>query len=76
MVTSFKQVITKLGGPAQFGRLTGMSSGAAKQAQRRDSIAAEWFSATARAAQENGLSEITEARLAELAEMKRTGIAA
>lgn len=76
MVNSFKDVITVLGGPAKFGRLTGMTAGAAKQAQRRDSIAAEWFTATARAAQDSGLAEITEARLAELAEVKRTGIAA
>jgi hypothetical protein len=72
MINSFKDVIAELGGPAKFGRLTGMGPGAAKQAQRRDSIAAKWFSATARVAQEGGLSDITEARLAEMA-ANRTG---
>jgi hypothetical protein len=72
MVNSFKDIIVKLGGPAEFGRAVGMTPGAAKQAQRRNSIAAEWFAATARAAQSAGLAEITEARLAELAERKRT----
>ena len=72
MVQSFKDIIEKFGGPSMFGRAVGMTPGAAKQAGRRDSIAAEWFSATARAAHERGFGEITEARLAELAEQRRT----
>lgn len=71
MVQSFKHVIQIFGGPAEFGRAVGMTPGAAKQAGRRDSLAAEWFSAIARAAQERGHSDITEARLAELAEQRR-----
>lgn len=76
MVQSFKDVITKFGGPAKFGRAVGMSPGAAKQAGRRDSLAAEWFSATARAAVDLGHGDITEKRLAEIAEQRRTKQAA
>lgn len=76
MVSSFTDVIDVFDGPAAFARAVGMSAGAAKQARRRDSLAAEWFSATARAAHDRGLSEITEKRLAEIAEAKRTGLAA
>lgn len=76
MVQSFKDVIEKFGGPAKFGRAVGMSPGAAKQAGRRDSLAAEWFSATARAASDLGHGDITEKRLAEIAEQRRTKQAA
>jgi len=71
MVNSISEVIEKFGGPADFGRAVGMSAGAAKQAKRRDSLAAEWFAATARAAHERGFRDITEARLAQLAELRR-----
>lgn len=76
MVQSFKDVIEAFGGPAKFGRAVGMTPGAAKQAGRRDSLAAEWFSATARAAHGIGRKEITEKRLAEIAEQRRTKQAA
>ncbi len=46
-------------------------AGAAKQARRRDSLAAEWFAATARAAQEKGLDCITTDVLSEIAEKRR-----
>lgn len=72
MISSFSDVIESFDGPAAFAREVGMTSGAAKQAKRRDSLAAEWFSATARAASRKGLHEITEKRLAEIAESKRT----
>lgn len=72
MVNTFSDVIERFDGPAAFAREVGMSAGAAKQAKRRDSIAAEWFAATARAAQRRGLKEITIKRLAEIAEAKRT----
>lgn len=72
MVNSFSEVIERFNGPAAFARAVGMSAGAAKQAKRRDSLSAEWFAATARAAQDRGLREITVKRLAELAEQKRT----
>lgn len=71
MVNTFADVIDRLGGPASFARKIGTTAGAAKQAKRRDSIAAEWFTATVRAAREEGLSEITADRLAEIAAKKR-----
>lgn len=71
MITSFTDVIKSFDGPAAFAREVGMTAGAAKQANRRDSLAAEWFSATARAAKRRGIAEITEKRLAEIAESKR-----
>lgn len=76
MISSFSEIISALGGPAAFGRAVQMTPGAAKQSQRRDSIAPEWWGATIRAAQEAGLEGVTERRLIELAEQKRTGVAA
>jgi hypothetical protein len=71
MLHSFSQVIDQFGGPAAYAREVGMTAGAAKQAKRRDSLAAEWFAATARAAHERGLRDITEKTLAEIAERRR-----
>lgn len=71
MVNSFADVIERFNGPAAFAREVGMTPGAAKQAKRRDSLSAEWFAATASAAQRKGLSEITLDRLAELAQRRR-----
>lgn len=48
-----------------------MERGTAKQARRRNSISADWFSATARAAEQDGHEDINEATLAELAERRR-----
>jgi hypothetical protein len=67
---SFSQIIDLFGGPADFARAVGMTPGAAKQAKRRDSINAEWFASTARAAAANDLP-VTVETLAELAERKR-----
>lgn len=71
MLQSFASVIDSFEGPASFARAVGMTPGAAKQARRRDSLAAEWFSATARAARQKGLPHITETALADLAEKRR-----
>lgn len=71
MVTSFAEVIDRLGGPAVYARKVGMERGTAKQARRRNSISADWFSATARAAEQDGHEDINEATLAELAERRR-----
>ena len=76
MVNSFSDVIAKFNGPAAFGRAIGMNREAAKQANRRNSLSADWFAATARAAQERGLREITVKKLADLAEQRRTERAA
>lgn len=67
---SFSQIIDLFGGPADFARAVGMTPGAAKQARRRDSINAEWFAATVRAAAANDI-EVTLDTLADLAERKR-----
>lgn len=67
MLQSFTQIIDLFGGPAKFAREVGMTPGAAKQARRRDSLNAEWFAATARAARKNGYA-IDEALLAAIAE--------
>jgi hypothetical protein len=66
---SFAQIIDLFGGPAEFARAVGMTPGAAKQAKRRDSINAEWFARTARAAAANDIP-VTVDVLAELAERK------
>jgi hypothetical protein len=71
MYNSFSDVIDKFGGPATFSREIGMGHEAAKQARRRQSLAAEWFSATAAAAERLGLDEIDERLLARLAEKRR-----
>lgn len=76
MVNSFSEVIAKFNGPAAYARAVGMTPGAAKQAKRRDSISADWFAATERAARERGFREITAKRLAELAEQRRHKAAA
>jgi len=76
MVHTFSEVIDQFGGPAAFAREVGMKANAAKQAKRRDSLAAEWFAAAARAADRKGLTDITEKRLAEIAERRRLGAAA
>ena len=70
MLHSFKDVIDKFDGPAEFARAVGMTAGAAKQARRRNSISADWFAATARAAKERGLP-IDEAELSRIAEARR-----
>lgn len=67
---SFSQIIDLFGGPAEYARAVGMSPGAAKQARRRDSISAEWFASTARAAAANDLP-VTVDVLAGLAERRR-----
>lgn len=72
MVNSFQDIITKFGGPRGFGEAIGMEPNTAKQAHRRNSLAPEWWGATIRAAQARGYGEITEARLIELAERRRT----
>lgn len=71
MLQSFSEIIEQFGGPAAFAREVGMTPGAAKQAQRRGSLAAEWFAPTARAARRLGVVGITEKTLAELAERRR-----
>ncbi len=68
MLHSFSQVIDLFGGPAAFAREVGMTPGAAKQARRRDSLNAEWFAPTARAAQKRGLPGVDEVVLAAIAE--------
>jgi hypothetical protein len=70
MVNSFSELIDRFGGPAAFGRAIGMTPNAAKQAKRRDSLAAERFGATIRAAEANGFHDITAERLVELAEQR------
>lgn len=72
MLLSFADVIDRFGGPAGYAREVGMERGTAKQARRRNSISADWFSATARAAERKGFDDIDEAALAELAERRRT----
>lgn len=67
---SFAEIIDLFGGPAEYARAVGMTPGAAKQARRRDSISAEWFAQTARAATAMNLP-VTLDVLADLAERKR-----
>lgn len=71
MVNSFAEVIDAFNGPAAFGRTVGMLPNAAKQAKRRNSLSPQYFAATAQAAQDRGLREITLKRLVELAEVRR-----
>lgn len=70
-MSSFIPIIERFGKTPDFARAVGMSVGAAKQARRRDSIPAEWFSAVARAAASQGLDGIDEALLSEIAEQRR-----
>ena len=72
-MNSILDIIARFGGATQFAREVGMSVGAAKQARRRDSIPAEWFSAIARAAEVRGFHDVTEATLAQIAERRRLG---
>jgi len=48
-----------------------MTPGAAKQAKRRNSISAEWFTATAQAAKLARISSVDERTLAALADARR-----
>ena len=70
-MTSFVPIIERFGSVPDFARAIGMTVGAAKQARRRDSIPAEWFSAVSRAAVALGLDGINEAILSEIAEQRR-----
>lgn len=70
-MSSFRPIIDRFGNVPTFAREIGMTVGAAKQARKRDSISSEWFSAVVRAAARHGFSDITEARLAIIAEQRR-----
>jgi len=71
MPNSFADVIDLFGGPAAYARAVGMTPGAAKQAKRRNSISAEWFTATAQAAKLARISSVDERTLAALADARR-----
>lgn len=72
MPNSFADVIELFGGPAAFARAVGMTPGAAKQAKRRNSISAEWFTVTAQAARLAKISSVDERVLSALADSKRS----
>lgn len=51
MVETVGQLIDLFGGPAAYAREVGMTPGAAKQAKRRNSLNARWFTPTVQAAE-------------------------
>jgi hypothetical protein len=67
MLHSFAQVIERFGGVPAFAREVGMTTGAVKQAKRRNSLAPRWYVPTADAARRLGIAEVNEIALANIA---------